>query len=39
MSVDHSWNDTDREKLKYTEKNLSECHFVYHKSHMGSSEL
>jgi hypothetical protein len=22
-------------KSKYSEKNLSHCHFVYHKSHMG----
>jgi len=23
------WNDTDRGKLKYWEKNLSQCHFVH----------
>jgi hypothetical protein len=28
------WNDTDREKLKNSEKNLFLCHFVLNKSHM-----
>jgi hypothetical protein len=27
------WNDIDREKPKNSEKNLSQCHFVHHKSH------
>jgi hypothetical protein len=27
------WNDTDREKLQNSEKNLSKC-IVHHKSHM-----
>jgi len=26
------WNDSDRLKLKYSQKNLSQCHFVRHKS-------
>ena len=26
------WNDTDRLKLEYSERNLSQCHFVHHKS-------
>jgi len=34
MGMEHWWNDTDRGKLKYLERNLSQCHFVYHKSHM-----
>jgi hypothetical protein len=32
--MEHRWNETDRGKPKYSEKNLSQCHFVYHKSHM-----
>ena len=28
------WNDTDREKPTYAERNLSECPFVHYKSHM-----
>jgi hypothetical protein len=28
------WNDIDRENPKNSEKNLSQCHLVHHKSHM-----
>ena len=28
MNVEHWWNDTDREKLKFLEKNLFQCHCV-----------
>jgi hypothetical protein len=28
------WNDNNRRKLKNSEKNLSQCHFDRHKSHM-----
>jgi len=32
--VDHWWNDTSRRKPKYSKENKSQCHFVYHKSHI-----
>jgi hypothetical protein len=32
--MERRWNETDREKPKCSEKNLSQCHFVYHKSLM-----
>jgi hypothetical protein len=31
------WNDTDRGNLRNSEKNLSQRHFVHHKSHMGAN--
>jgi hypothetical protein len=34
VNVEQQWDDIDREKPKDLEKNLSQCHFVYHKSHM-----
>jgi hypothetical protein len=34
MSKEHWWNDTDKGKLKYSDKNPSQCHAVHHKSHM-----
>jgi hypothetical protein len=38
MSMEHWWNDTDRENPKYLVINLSYCDTVYHKSHMGGIE-
>jgi hypothetical protein len=32
--MEHRWNEIYREKSKYSGKNLSQCHFVHHKSHM-----
>jgi len=34
MSMEHLWNDIDMGKPKYSERNPSWCHVVYHKSHM-----
>jgi hypothetical protein len=34
MSMEFWWNDTDWGKPQYSEKNLSQCHFVRHKSHI-----
>jgi hypothetical protein len=34
LVMEHQWNDIDRGKPKYSGKNLSQCHFVHHKSHM-----
>jgi hypothetical protein len=30
MGMEHWWNGTDRGKLKYWERNLSQCHFIHH---------
>jgi hypothetical protein len=32
--MEQVWNEIDRGKPKYSGKNLSQCHFVHHKSHM-----
>jgi hypothetical protein len=33
-AMEHRWKEIDRGKPKYSEKNLSQCHFVHHKSNM-----
>jgi hypothetical protein len=33
MGMEHWQNDTNRQEQKNTEKNLSQCHSVYHKTH------
>jgi len=39
MSMEHWWNDTVRGKPKNSEKNLSQCQIVHHKSHMDWSGI
>jgi hypothetical protein len=34
MRVEHWWNDIDKEKWKFPEKNLSHCYFAHHRSHV-----
>jgi hypothetical protein len=34
VNMEQRWNYTDRRKPKDSEKNLSQCHFDRHKSHM-----
>jgi hypothetical protein len=37
--MEYPWDEIDREKLKYSGKNLSECHSIHHKSHMDSHSI
>jgi hypothetical protein len=39
VNMEQRWNDIDRGKLKDSEENLSQCHFVNHKFHMDCPEL
>jgi hypothetical protein len=34
QAMEHQWNEIDRGNPKYSGKNLSQCYFVHHKSHM-----
>jgi hypothetical protein len=34
MSVTDEWNGTDRGIPKYSEENLTQCHFLHHKCHI-----
>jgi hypothetical protein len=34
LVMEHRWNEIDRVKPKNSGKNLSQCHFVHHKSHV-----
>jgi len=34
VSMVRLWNDSDRIKPKYSETNLSQCHFLYRKPHV-----
>jgi hypothetical protein len=33
-AMQHRWSEIDRGNPKYSEENLSQCHFVHQKSHM-----
>lgn len=35
ISTERCWNDNDTTQPTYSDINLSQCHFVHHKSHMG----
>jgi hypothetical protein len=37
--MEHRWNEICRGKPKNSGKNLSQCHFVQHKSHMDSAGI
>jgi hypothetical protein len=37
--MEQRWDDTDRRKQKYRERNLSKYHFVQHKWNTGSEPV
>jgi hypothetical protein len=37
--MEHWWIEIDRGKSKYSKKNLLQCHFVHHKTHMADPGL
>jgi hypothetical protein len=34
LVMEHRWNEIYKEKPKYSGKNLPQCHFIHHNSHM-----
>jgi hypothetical protein len=38
MSMEHWYNDNEKEKLRYLEKNLSQCHFFHKKIPRGMTQ-
>jgi hypothetical protein len=34
VNMEHRWNDIDRENPEDLERNLSQRHFIHHKSHI-----
>lgn len=39
VSMEHWWNSNDKENLKYSGSNLSQCHFMQQKSYLNFLEL
>jgi hypothetical protein len=35
MSIEHWWNDTEREQPKYWKRQLSQCYIFHRESHRG----
>jgi len=33
IGMENWWNDTDKDKLKYLEEKMSQCHFIHPKLH------
>jgi hypothetical protein len=39
MNMENCWNDNDKGKPKYSERNLFQSQLVHHKSHMNWPEI
>jgi hypothetical protein len=39
ISMDNQWNDIDRRKSMYADKNMCHCHFIHNNSHLGWSGI